>query len=329
MSEKKSIYDERVEESKNIIYNAFENIFRNASLLDRFLNVVSLFDFSAQDCLLIAETMPDASHFGTFSNWQESGYRINKGEKGIAFIDYGKNTKKVWFDISQTDAPEVKKTDEPQHTYREKLRSLLSNNNFYLFSVNDPEHTTAYTHGQAVYFNSKNNCMFFDTTVPVKEIYPALATEIAHSYIWQALGDKYNREKCETIAQMASYIICKKNNIEPTPIQIPKDLRELDAEQVKTFLDNVRLIVDRIDENIKYFYENAKDQLEPLKPPPCKVTLDEDKTKFQTDKQQTKTDRHRSIRDYIKGRKNKAQKNADGYQPQHLKENTKNMGGKI
>lgn len=322
MTEKKSIYDERVEESKKIIYNALENIFKNASLLDRFLNVVSLFDFSAQDCLLVAEIMPQASHFGTFNDWQDKGYRINKGEKGIAFIDYEKNTKKVWFDVSQTTAPKDIGSVKDTLTYREKMRALLSNNNFHLFVVNETNPNTNYTHGKPVFFEPKNNCMFFDLSATSEKLYPALAEEIAHSYLYQALGKNYSREKCETIAQMASYITCKKNSFTPESVHISKDLQESDTYEVKAVLDNVRLAADKIDDNIQYFYENGKDKLERPKPPPRRVTLDENKEEIQKNSKNTN---RKSIRNFIKNRKNNSGFGADKHQPKHFKED---KGGK-
>lgn len=335
MTENKSTYGERLEESRNIVRNALEEIFINEEIFYGFLDIMSKFDFSAQDCLIVAETMPNASHFGTFSDWQDSGYRINKGEKGLAFIDHEKNKKSFWFDISQTNAP-VKKAEEKNLTSGEKFRALLSNNRFPFYSVNktgkdsetlpvfEPEkNKTDYTHGKAAYFDSKYKVIFRDPTVTFEEIYPALAAEMAHSYLWQALGNRYSHDRCETTAQMASYIICKRNDIEPGEITVTTDLKSVSPEQVKTVLDNVRLVADKIDNNIQYFYKNGKDKFQP---PPRRIKLDESKEEMP---KITKSNERKSIRDFIQAKKNEYQKSSSKYQPQHFKDDTKTKGGKI
>lgn len=327
MTEKKSIYGERIEESKNIIFNGFEEIFSNEELLDTFLNVMSKFDFSARDCLLVAEAMPFASNFATFNTWKDIGYRINKGEKGIAFIDYEKNTRKVWFDVSQTNAPQDVFPKEDTRTSREKLRSLLSNNRFRIIVVNQPDPTTNYTHGKPAYFDPEYKVIFIDRTSSFENLYPALATEIAHSYLWQALGNTYNREKYETTAQMAGCVTCKRNNITPNTLHISEEYKELGPYAVKTVLDNVRLVSDKIEDNIEYFYTNGKDKFQRPKPPPRRIKLDESKEEMQKN---TKSNGRKSIRDFIKERKSRSPKGTDKYQPQHFKDNfNKNKGGKI
>ncbi len=258
-NEPKSSYQDRMEKSNNIIADTLSEIFKQPDLFEAFLDVMSKFNYSACDSLIIAKMIPYASSFMTFDEWNNKGYRIIKDETGYTFPDLD-NGKEVWFDLSQTrkqkDTVPIETAEEEKiKSPEEKMRSLMSNNRFRFLTVSKPDRTN----NRPAYFDPENKFIFIDRTATFEELYPALAAEMAHSYLFMKLKDGYSRDKCETIAQMASYIICKKNKVMPDSIQIPKDLQELDTDEVKTLLDHVKSVTDKIENNIKYFYESGKD----------------------------------------------------------------------
>lgn len=311
-------YTSRTEESKSIVSEALKEVFINPKLLNDFISILSRFDFSAQDCLLLAKKLPRATHLAAFKDWNDSGYRVKKGEKSITLLDYDGENGNNLFDISQTNAPIPTKVGN-NISFSDKFRALLSTTEFPIASVSKTE----YTHGQAAYFDSKSKVIFIDRNASFEEIYPALATELSHSHFWQTLGSRYSREKCDTAAQIAGSVICKKNDIKSNEVTIADSLKNFSPQEVKTVLDNTRLISDQLNENIQYFYKNGKAKHEFPKPPQRREKLnisEEDLIKEPKDSK-------KSIRSFLQEQKKKKAENK--YQPKHIKENTKNKGGKI
>lgn len=254
---KKSSRQARIDESKGIISGALSRIFKDLKLFEEFLNVMSKFDYSVRDTLLIADQSPQITQLKTFEEWNSGGQKINKGEKGITLPDRD-NGKNVWFDISQTNAPVPNIGSEKDRTPKEKLRSLLSNNRVRILTVSKPEHTK----GRPAYFDPEYKVIFLDRTAPFEALYPALAEELAHADLYRHNADNYKRADCETVAKMSSYIICKQNNMKPNTVTVSKDLKDLPEEQAETVLDSVKFVSDEIKSNIEYYYANGKDKFE-------------------------------------------------------------------
>ncbi len=62
--------------------------------LVRFLETMFRFyEYSLGNCLLIAFQRPDATHVAGFHRWMQLGRFVDKGEKGIITLAYGKAKK--------------------------------------------------------------------------------------------------------------------------------------------------------------------------------------------------------------------------------------------
>lgn len=322
MTAKQDVSMARIYSSRSIVNGGLKEVFKETQLIKDLLDVMSRFDFSAQDCLLVAKIMPNASHFGTFEDWNSQGSRINKGEKGITFLDYDKGEKRVWFDISQTNSKKELIPKKDNKTPREKLRSLLANNKFRIIAISNNE----YTKGKPAYFELENKFILTDCAVDFQTLYPSLTAEIAHSYLWLELRDKYNYSSYDATAKMVSYIICRKNGIEPNGIQITDELCQLTPEQTKVVLDNVRLVSDKIQENIEFYYQNGRDKFERPKPQNKNVVVIEnvaDPSELLHPKKAKK-----SVKKLISEKKKLLGIDKEKYQPQQFKDNL-NKGGKI
>lgn len=308
---------DRINNAQEILDSGLKEVFTNQKLLEDFITVMSKFNFSAGDCLIVAKSLPNASHLAAFSEWNDSGFRIKKGEKSITLLDYEGENGKNLFDISQTNATILEKSERDISSL-DKIRALLSNAEFPVASVSKPE----FTHGQAAYFDSKSKVIFINRNASLEEIYPTLATELAHSDLFKALKNNYSREQCCTAAQLSGSVICKKNGVKANEITFTDNLKNCSPQAAKTVLDNVRLISDKMNNNIQYFYENGKSKHEFPKPPQRREKSDTQENK--NEGKGEKNDSKKSIRSLLQEQKMK--KNKNKYQPQHIKENNKAKG---
>ncbi|MGL4980764.1 MAG: ArdC family protein [Fusobacteriaceae bacterium] len=122
MAKTKEDFKLEMEKLKDGIEDKIMNLLQNSEELMNFISFRNkyFYQYSINNTLLIYDQKPNATFVAGFHKWQELGYRIKKGEKGIFILvplirkskeDQEKSLiygfKKVTvFDISQTEATE-------------------------------------------------------------------------------------------------------------------------------------------------------------------------------------------------------------------------------
>lgn len=216
--------DEWIKQKQENRSAAFEMIDNAASALtdvsklNTFLDVQSRFDrYSVSNALLVAEQKPDATRLCDSKQWQKHGAFIKKGEKGITILEPGEeftredgttgvsyNPKKV-FDISQTNAKPKEYHQKPVD-FKKLVKALIKNSPVPInISENVPEDMNAV-------YSPESKAILIRQGMDGDEIFRALSYEIS-----MARADKgdFSREANADKAYCVSYILCKRNNIEP------------------------------------------------------------------------------------------------------------------
>lgn len=240
---------------------AFEMIDQTAasltdvSKLISFLDVQSRFDrYSVSNALLVANQKPDATRLCDSKQWQNVGAYINKGEKGITILEPGEefkredgtvgvsfNAKKV-FDVTQTNA-KVKSYPDKQPDFKKAVKALMKTSPVPVNISNDLSADV-----KAMY-SPENKAILIRQGMDGDDIFRALSFEIAMA---RTDNGSFNRENSETHAYCVSYIVCKRNNIEPLKPEVNmKPFDGKDTKSIRAELSKVRDEANNMDSVIE------------------------------------------------------------------------------
>lgn len=214
-----------------------------AGMLQQYLDVQSRFDrYSVSNALLIAHQKPDATRIADAKTWQKSGAYIKKGEKALSILEPGReytrqdgtkgvnyDAKKV-FDIAQTTA-EPPERRERQQDDRKLVRALMKTSPVQVEISNDlPQNENAV-------YSSQQKTIFVRQGLPGPDIFRALSREIAHARL-----DKggTTRDGNAFAADCISYLLCKRNGVEPAQVPDTKPLEGKEAKETRGILKGVR-----------------------------------------------------------------------------------------
>ena len=316
---------ERIAKAKEEYNASLKEVTANNTLYIAALTNMCNLPYSPSECCYLAHHTPNASELDTFSNWNKRGYRINKGEKGLTLLEKDKGNT-VYFDISQTNAPPSEKPIKAQRLPKEKLSALWSCDVRILTATKKE-----YTNGMPVYFNKELNAIIIDRklNIPNEKLYPALAKEVAHAYLYRSNIDAYDHDRLDSTADAVKYTVCRKNNMDCTLPPSPKDLT---PKEVKAHLETIQTVTDKIQSNIDYYYQNGKPQFE--KP---KTTVKSEKENEQskeskpeqeltTEKETATKSPRKSIKDILREKKEQFLKKKN--EKQSLAKNTQKEIGK-
>ena len=209
--------------------------------------------YSANNALLIAAQMPQATQLRDFNAWQEKGASIQKGAKGIQILEPGKKYErddggegtsmnvKFVFDVSQTDAGAYTPS---AYNDTQLLRALINKASVLCIKAQEgqlPEGIVAQYDGKAILVRQGSD---------PKDMFRAIATEMAG----------VNREPFQ--ARCAAYILCRRYGVEPPAVDRSLETaRTGDAKLTRAELGKIRDAADTIG---KRMYRN----LEPRKTEP-------------------------------------------------------------
>ena len=292
---------ERIAEAKAEYTDSLKEVTSNSELFLAALNTMCDLPFPAADCLYIAHRINGASELDTFEHWNEQGYRIKKGEKGLTLLE-DNNGETVFFDRSQTTAPAPTNSVNSQRLPREKLEALWSCDIRILTATKDK-----YTKGMTIHYDNEYKSIFIDRSVdiPQEQLFSELSKGIAHAYLYRNNKNSYDCESYDDIADAAVYMICQHNGIDCVLPSLPKNLS---VKEVKEYLEKAKLVYQLTQSNIDYFYEHGKPQFEKPKTI-IKSAADKAKEESKSEKapellkEAEKKPKRKSVKDIIKEKK--------------------------
>ncbi len=204
------------------------------------LDVMAHFDrYSVGNVLLIAKQKPEATKLASFDSWKDAGAFVKKGETGILILgpsqEYTKEdgtagvnfvTKKM-FDISQTSS-HVDKASEPIDE-RNLLAALLYNPPCEI-SVNED---AKYSVENFTTIDRENNVIYVRHGCSQGRLFQELTRQMAYIQLDKS---EYKFSDRDFIAACASYVLCKRYQVEPPQLlasrivrraafETPKDIR--------------------------------------------------------------------------------------------------------
>lgn len=211
--------------------------------LTQYLDVQSRFDrYSVSNALLIAHQKPEATRIADAKTWQKNGEYIKKGEKALTILGPGReyqrqdgtkgvnyDAKKV-FDIAQTTA-EAPERRVPQQDERKLIRALLKASPVTAEISNELPPDV-----NAVYVAQKKT-IYVRQGLPGADIFRALSVEIAHARLDK---DGATRDGNAFTAVCISYLLCKRNGIEPGQVPDTKAFEDKEPKEVRAVLKAVR-----------------------------------------------------------------------------------------
>ena len=304
---------ERIAAAQADYSKSLQEVTSNNKLYLSTLNNMCILPYSPSECLYLAYRIPGASNLDTFEHWNEHGYRINKGQKGLTLLEENKG-ETVFFDISQTNAPSLETSTNTQRLPKEKLSALWSCDIRILTATKEE-----YTKGKTIHYDSENRAVIIDRSadIPYEQLFSELSKEIAHAYLYRNNKTSYSREAFDSIADAARYIVCRQNEIDCTLPELPNDLS---PNEMKEHLENIHLISATIQSNIDYYYENGKPQFE--KPITVIESVHEKESEFKEESkslpQKTlgKKPKLKSVKELIREKREKHRKLK--YEPRHI-----------
>lgn len=291
---------ERIAEAKAEYNASLQEVTGNSKLYLAALNNMCDFPYSPSECLYLAHHISGASELSTFEDWNAQGYRINKGEKGLTLLEEN-NGDTVFFDVSQTNAPESEKSIKAQRMPNEKLSALWSCDVRILTAAKQEN-----TKGLPIHFDTDRNAIIIDrnTKLPQEQLFSMLAKEAAHAYLYRADKSVYNRDELDNIANAVMYMVCRKNDID-CPLPTPPE--GASPKEVKSHLESTLSTFKSIQSNIDYYYTNGKAQNEK----PQTVVKSRGKVEKSEESEETISDKkipdekskRKSIKDIIRDKK--------------------------
>lgn len=266
---------ERIAEAKAEYNASLQDVTGNSKLYLAALNNMCDFPYSPSECLYLAHHLGQTTQLDTFEGWNEQGYRISKGEKGLTLLEEN-NGDTVFFDVSQTNAPSPDKPIKAQRMPNEKLSALWSCD-VRILTASKAE----YTKGLSVHFDTEHNAIIIDRNakLPHEQLFSILAKETAHAYLFRNSRDTYRRESCDGIANAAMYMVCRLNDID---CSLPQPTEGASPKEVKSHLESTLSTFKSIQSNIEYYYANGKAQNE--KPQTVINTESKEKTEVKDNK---------------------------------------------
>jgi len=239
---------------------------QDGTLFKGYLDVQSKFDrYSVANNLLILAQNPEATKLADYKTWKENDANVIKGETGITILEPGPeysredgsvgvsyNAKKV-FDILQTNAiqatPPVVKRDD-----RLLLKALL-NNAPVAININDklPDKIAAM-------YMPKTKEILIRKGMDGVDIFRALSQELAHAEMDKG---SYNRSECVFPAYCASYIICKRNELDVSNYsfdRLPAAYMDMEPKDVRAELCKIRDTANDISSKMSKLLEPPKSQ---------------------------------------------------------------------
>lgn len=210
----------------------------------QYLDVQSRFDrYSVSNVLLISAQKPDAIRIADAKTWQQSGAYIKKGEKALTILEPGKvfvrqdgtksisyDAKKV-FDITQTTA-ELLEHRTKQVDDRKLIRALMKASPVPVCISNElPD-------GVNAAYVPQQKEILVRQGMNGADIFWAIANEIAHARMEQSDAAQ---EDNKFAADCVSYLLCKRNGIEPKRVG---DVKALDGKEPKERRDILKVIRD-------------------------------------------------------------------------------------
>lgn len=237
---------------------ALNSVSSNHNLFINTLNNIAFCEYTVKECIYLSFKGIVCPVLKTKKQWEELDRSIKSEEKGVILLDSDKKHN-VYFDVTQTNGT-TQSAKQPNKSAdkdkREKMNALWSCD-IDIYTAT----TEKWLCNEKVHFDTrvKGVTITRNYRIPHDELYPMLAREIAHAYMYRDSKDNYNREQLTDAANAVCYIVCIRNGFSA---QAPCINQEMNDIEIISFFEKCRLYSNIIQNNIDYFYLHGKPQFD-------------------------------------------------------------------
>lgn len=210
--------------------------------------------YTVTNTLLVQTQKPDAILLKDVAHWQEAGYFIKNGEKGIQILEPGKEYKKrdgsygcsynpkYVFDVAQTDAQEEKKEVDYKSVisaivYKEKIKPQIVSEDSTL--------------PRPVYYDVVSDAMYVLKGQEMNEMISGLIRE----YIFIEVKNQYSSyEEAKFCVLSITQMICSRYGIENKneSIDCVNHFNGMDDKVIKSELHDMKRIFDSVNQRMEH-----------------------------------------------------------------------------
>lgn len=257
-------YRRRKNEEKDRLFQKLnrctEEIMQDEKAYQRYLDTQAILNlYSVANTLLIADRDIGATQLKSFSDWNEQGIQVKKGERGILlfepyeYIDKEGNshcnyrTKRV-FDVSQTTGKDRRRfTDNLSE--RVVLKALMTEAPVTVEVLN-----AVSEQGEKEYSKS-GRTIFVKKGLSAETLFQILAKETCLADL--STEKELSGKKREDISETVSYLLCRRNGFQPASesMAMPEYMKTLSLKEVREELNQIRESFSRINGRV---YDNIE-----------------------------------------------------------------------
>lgn len=237
-----------------------EEIMQDEKAYQRYLDTQAILNlYSVANTLLIADRDIGATQLKSFSDWNEQGIQVKKGEQGILlfepyeYIDKEGNshcnyrTKRV-FDVSQTTGKNRRRfTDNLSE--RVVLKALMTEAPVTVEVLN-----AVSEQGEKEYSKS-GQTIFVKKGLSAETLFQILAKETCLADL--STEKELSGKKREDISETVSYLLCRRYGFQPASesMAMPEYMKTLSLKEVREELNQIRESFSRINGRV---YDNIE-----------------------------------------------------------------------
>lgn len=237
-----------------------EEIMQDEKAYQRYLDTQAILNlYSVANTLLIADRDIGATQLKSFSDWNEQGIQVKKGEQGILlfepyeYIDKEGNshcnyrTKRV-FDVSQTTGKNQRRfTDNLSE--RVVLKALMTEAPVTVEVLN-----AVSEQGEKEYSKS-GQTIFVKKGLSAETLFQILAKETCLADL--STEKELSGKKREDISETVSYLLCRRYGFQPASesMAMPEYMKTLSLKEVREELNQIRESFSRINGRV---YDNIE-----------------------------------------------------------------------
>lgn len=247
----KEEFIEKLKQQKKALYDMSDqqalNVTSHPDSYIHYLSMLSQFDYTVTNTLLIMAQKPEATLLKDSEHWRNDKYYIKKGEKGIQILEpQGEYVKedgstgtsyavKYVFDVSQINA-KIKVNSLYMST--ENILSGLTYDTSIVLKNDD----TLISH-QNVLYSPAEKTIYYRSNLTENELVQGMIREFCYAEFDQQYTN-FDRQRDHFIVESSAYILCSRLgvNVEKKDFadKVSQEFYGMDARQIKEELVNIK-----------------------------------------------------------------------------------------
>lgn len=250
-----------------------EMVSTDSEMFKEYLDIQSRFDrYTANNVLLIMAQNPEAKKLGDYGYWRDQGAFVKRQERNnpVLIMEPGKeyerddgsigtyyNAKKL-YDITQTSFKDKLQTQEEVITDSQLVRAVVNNPPVAIVAA-EPDQMPE---GKGAIFEPEENCIYVKKGMNAQNIFRSLTMELALAARAQE-NENYNREENSFYAYCASYMLCKKYEVDTKGFdftQVPQLFTGMEPQEIRSELSKVREAAVGISSRMEKVLEQDRNQ---------------------------------------------------------------------